>query len=162
VTTKDEHGYSRQEPESSKPVEAFMRTPSRPSNIRFHFSTNTIVKHQKLATLSAKKPRRNGKIRMIGAVVVARGEKGGRKGAKRSTPVFVLVWLWSLKCSVEVSWAMSGLPGKRGKMKGRVSESTPVTPLKLTFGRSPTSTVETVRGEGKCVRSALGMRVGAV
>ena len=42
---------------------------------------------------------------------------------------------------------MSGLPGKRGKMEGRVSESTPVTPLKSTFGRSPTSTVETVREE---------------
>lgn len=25
------------------------------------------------------------------------------------TPVFVLVWLWSIKCGVEVSWAMGGL-----------------------------------------------------
>ncbi|KAJ6559179.1 glycosyltransferase family 57 protein [Mycena vulgaris] len=26
-----------------------------------------------------------------------------------STPVFVLVWLWSIKCGVEVSWAVGGL-----------------------------------------------------
>ena len=27
-----------------------------------------------------------------------------------STPVFVLTWLWSIKCGVEVGWALSG-PG---------------------------------------------------
>jgi len=70
VTTKDEHGYSRREPESSKPVEAFMRMPSPPSNIPFHFSTNTIVKHQKLATLSSKRARPNGKMQVIEAVIV--------------------------------------------------------------------------------------------
>ena len=26
-----------------------------------------------------------------------------------STPVFVLTWLWSIKCGVEVGWALSGL-----------------------------------------------------
>ncbi|KAJ7109746.1 glycosyltransferase family 57 protein [Mycena crocata] len=26
-----------------------------------------------------------------------------------STPVFVLVWLWSIKCGIEVSWAVGGL-----------------------------------------------------
>jgi alpha-1,3-glucosyltransferase len=26
-----------------------------------------------------------------------------------STPVFVLTWLWSMKCGVEVGWALSGL-----------------------------------------------------
>ena len=26
-----------------------------------------------------------------------------------STPVFVLTWLWSIKCGVEVSWALGGL-----------------------------------------------------
>jgi len=61
-----------------------------------------------------------------------------------STPVFVLIWLWSIKRSVEVSWAITGLPGKRGKMEG-VPSSTPVTPSKSTLGRSPT--VETMRAE---------------
>jgi alpha-1,3-glucosyltransferase len=26
-----------------------------------------------------------------------------------STPVFVLTWLWSIKCGVQVGWALSGL-----------------------------------------------------
>jgi alpha-1,3-glucosyltransferase len=26
-----------------------------------------------------------------------------------STPVFVLVWLWSIKCGLEMTWAMGGL-----------------------------------------------------
>ena len=26
-----------------------------------------------------------------------------------STPVFGLTWLWSIKCGVEVGWALSGL-----------------------------------------------------
>lgn len=26
-----------------------------------------------------------------------------------STPVFMLTWLWSIKCGVEVGWALSGL-----------------------------------------------------
>ena len=33
-----------------------------------------------------------------------------------STPVFVLTWLWSIKCGVEVRWALSGLgPSKASK-----------------------------------------------
>jgi len=64
-----------------------------------------------------------------------------------SIPMVVLIWLWSIKRSVEVNWAMSGLPEKYGKMEGRMSESTPVTPLKSTCGHSPALTVETVRGE---------------
>ncbi|KAL0069802.1 Glucosyltransferase-like protein [Marasmius tenuissimus] len=31
-----------------------------------------------------------------------------------STPVFVLTWLWSIKCCVEVSWAIGGLGGLGG------------------------------------------------
>ena len=42
---------------------------------------------------------------------------------------------------------MRGLLRKYGKMEGRVSESTPVTSLKSTCGRSPMLTVEKVRGE---------------
>lgn len=26
-----------------------------------------------------------------------------------STPIFVLVWLWSIKCSIELGWALGGL-----------------------------------------------------
>ena len=54
---------------------------------------------------------------------------------------------------------MSGLPGKRGKIEGRVSESTSVTPLKSTFGRSSTSTVETV-GEAGVRAMNLGYASG--
>jgi alpha-1,3-glucosyltransferase len=28
-----------------------------------------------------------------------------------STPVFALTWLWSIKCGIEVTWALGGLPG---------------------------------------------------
>ena len=55
---------------------------------------------------------------------------------------------------------MSGLPGKRGKMEERVSGSTPVTPLKSTFGHNPTSTVETVRGEAGVRAMSLGYASG--
>ncbi|KAF8552018.1 hypothetical protein OG21DRAFT_206018 [Imleria badia] len=36
-----------------------------------------------------------------------------------STPVFGLIWLWSIKRSIQVSWAIAGLPGSRtdGKIK---------------------------------------------
>ncbi|OJA13370.1 hypothetical protein AZE42_12061 [Rhizopogon vesiculosus] len=76
-----------------------------------------------------------------------------------STPTFGLIWLWSIKRSVELSWPMSGLPGKRGKGEGGGSSSTPVTPLRSTFRRSPT--VETVRGEMAHVRAvSLGYASG--
>jgi len=45
-------------------------------------------------------------------------------------------------------------------MEEWVSESTPVTPLKSTFGRSPTSTVETVRGEAGVRAMSLGYAGG--
>ena len=77
-----------------------------------------------------------------------------------STPVFVLIWIWSIKRSVEVSWAMRGLSRKCGKMEERSSESTPATPLKSTFGSSPTSTVETVRGEAGVRAMSLGYASG--
>ena len=32
-----------------------------------------------------------------------------------STPVFVLIWLWSIKCGVEVGWAVAGGWGQRKK-----------------------------------------------
>ena len=42
-----------------------------------------------------------------------------------STPVFVLVWLWSIKCGVEVGWALGGLGIKQGSEKTpAVSEPT--------------------------------------
>lgn len=30
-----------------------------------------------------------------------------------STPVFVVAWLWSIKCGIEVGWALGGLGGER-------------------------------------------------
>jgi len=55
---------------------------------------------------------------------------------------------------------MSGLPRKRGKMEERLSEWTPVTPLKSTFGSIPTSTVETVRGDVEVRAMSLGYASG--
>lgn len=43
----------------------------------------TLDAHQKFATLSSKRPRANGNIRVIGSRMVAVGAKGGRKGRKR-------------------------------------------------------------------------------
>ncbi|KIJ59031.1 glycosyltransferase family 57 protein [Hydnomerulius pinastri MD-312] len=34
-----------------------------------------------------------------------------------STPVFGLIWLWSIKRGIEVSWAMGGLPGSENKVR---------------------------------------------
>ncbi|KAL0570030.1 Glucosyltransferase-like protein [Marasmius crinis-equi] len=36
-----------------------------------------------------------------------------------STPVFALTWLWSIKCCVEVSWAIGGLGGSGGSASFR-------------------------------------------
>jgi hypothetical protein len=77
-------------PRAVSPVDALIRIPSLPAKICFHF-TSTLVKHQKLATLSSKRPRPNGKMRVIGAAIVDRGEKGGRKGANMMTNANVVV-----------------------------------------------------------------------
>lgn len=37
------------------------------------------------------------------------------------TPVFVLVWLWSIKCGVEIGWALGGLPGTPNPVKSKPS-----------------------------------------
>ena len=34
-----------------------------------------------------------------------------------STPVFVMVWLWSIKCGIEIGWVLGGLPGSSSKDK---------------------------------------------
>ncbi|KIJ15057.1 glycosyltransferase family 57 protein [Paxillus involutus ATCC 200175] len=39
-----------------------------------------------------------------------------------STPVFGLVWLWSIKRGIEVSWAMGGLTGSRADAKDKGKE----------------------------------------
>lgn len=49
----------------------------------FHL-ISTLVAHQKLATLSSKRPRLNGKIRVIGSRIAVNEANGGRKGRKRS------------------------------------------------------------------------------
>lgn len=58
-----------------------------------------------------------------------------------STPVFVLVWLWSIKCTVEVGWALGGLGSgaPRTATEGRrrsVSEVPPGTPTSKTAKHS--------------------------
>jgi alpha-1,3-glucosyltransferase len=54
------------------------------------------------------------------------------------TPVFGLIWLWSIKRSVEVSWAISGLPGKREK-EGPSSAASAIsaTSSSAAFGHGP-------------------------
>jgi alpha-1,3-glucosyltransferase len=36
-----------------------------------------------------------------------------------STPVFGLIWLWSIKCGIQVSWALGGLGGETETTKAR-------------------------------------------
>ncbi len=42
-----------------------------------------------------------------------------------STPVFVLVWLWSIKSGIEVGWALGGL-GRSDEQVQEVSETVSV------------------------------------
>lgn len=67
-------------PTAVKSVESFTSAPFDTQN--FHLNT-TFVAHQKLATLSSKRPRAKGNIRIIGCMISERGVKGGRKGRKR-------------------------------------------------------------------------------
>lgn len=76
-----------------------MSNGSFPSNRRFHLRTVTFVKHQKLATLSSKRPRENGKMRVMEAPRVDMGENGGRNGANRITKESVVT-----KASLVNSW----------------------------------------------------------
>lgn len=39
-----------------------------------------------------------------------------------STPVFGLIWLWSIKRGVQVSWAIAGLPGSGTDTKTRLAK----------------------------------------
>ena len=36
-----------------------------------------------------------------------------------STPVFGLIWLWSIRRGIQVGWAITGLPGSRGAAASR-------------------------------------------
>jgi alpha-1,3-glucosyltransferase len=54
------------------------------------------------------------------------------------TPIFGLIWLWSIKRSVEVSWAISGLPGKREKEGPSLAASAiSATSSSAAFGHGP-------------------------
>ena len=39
-----------------------------------------------------------------------------------STPVFGLIWLWSIKRGIQVSWAIAGLPGSRTDSKIKLAK----------------------------------------
>ncbi|KAG1739596.1 glycosyltransferase family 57 protein [Suillus lakei] len=73
-----------------------------------------------------------------------------------STPVFGLIWLWSIKRSVEVSWAISGLPGKREKKEGPslAASAISATSSSAAFERSP------MRGETGVRAMSLGYASG--
>lgn len=60
------------------------------------------MKHQKLATLSSKIPRENGKMRVMEAPKVEMGENGGRNGAKRITKEIVVT-----NASLVNSWKLN-------------------------------------------------------
>lgn len=68
------------------------------------------------------------------------------------TPIFGLIWLWSIKRLVEVSWAISGLPGKREK-EGP-SSAISATPSSAAFGHS------SIRGETGVRAMSLGHASG--
>jgi len=42
-----------------------------------------------------------------------------------STPVFGFAWLWSIKCGVEVGWAMSGLGSSSTSTTKKANNTTP-------------------------------------
>jgi len=56
-----------------------------------------------------------------------------------STPVFVLTWLWSIKCGVEVGWALSGLGSISSVSKSSKEDANVATSI----GHPSESTVET-------------------
>lgn len=71
------------------------------------------------------------------------------------TPIFGLIWLWSIKRSVELSWAMSGLPGKREKEgPSSAAPAINVTSSSAAFGHSP------IRGETGARAMSLGYASG--
>ena len=60
-------------------------------NARSFHLTRTLEKHQKLATLSSKSPRENGKILPIGSMMARGEEKGGRNGRKTTAKDAIVV-----------------------------------------------------------------------
>ncbi|KAG2069054.1 hypothetical protein BDR04DRAFT_1078626 [Suillus decipiens] len=71
------------------------------------------------------------------------------------TPIFGLIWLWSIKRSAEVSWAVSGLPGKREKAGPSPAVSAiSATSSGTAFGNSP------MRGETGVRAVSLGYASG--
>ncbi|EGN97885.1 glycosyltransferase family 57 protein [Serpula lacrymans var. lacrymans S7.3] len=65
-----------------------------------------------------------------------------------STPVFVLIWLWSIKRGVEVGWALEGLPGSRN-MKTSASQDR--------FGVESTAQ-RAAAANGESMRRDMGVR----
>lgn len=70
------------------------------------------------------------------------------------TPIFGLIWLWSIKRSAEVSWAISGLPGKREKEGPSSASAISATSSSPAFGHS------SIRGETGVRAMSLGYASG--
>lgn len=71
------------------------------------------------------------------------------------TPTFGLIWLWSIKRSVEVGWAISGLPGKREKEgPSSAMSAASATSSSAAFGHSA------IRGETGVRAMSLGYASG--
>lgn len=70
------------------------------------------------------------------------------------TPIFGLIWLWSIKRSAEVSWAISGLPGKREKEGPSSASAISATSSSPAFGHS------SIRGETGVRAVSLGYASG--
>lgn len=75
-------------PRAVRPVESFT---SASRSIQFFHLKTTFDEHQKLATLSSKRPRLNGNILVMGSIMAERGAKGGRNGRKRTKNVHVVI-----------------------------------------------------------------------
>ncbi|KAJ4482066.1 glucosyltransferase [Lentinula aciculospora] len=75
-----------------------------------------------------------------------------------STPVFVCLWLWSIKCCIQVSWAITGLPVADHQHKKRPSTATASDVSERQFSVVPKSdrrrAVSLGRAQGKRVRRA--------
>lgn len=75
-------------PNAVSPAESFT---SASEDAQFLHLNATLVAHQKLATLSSKRPRPNGNMRVIGSPMAVNGAKGGRNGIKSTINVATVI-----------------------------------------------------------------------
>ena len=77
-----------------------------------------------------------------------------------STPVFGLMWLWSIKRGIQVSWAIAGLPGPRTDNKTKLAKDGPLDSDNEQVGAVPRRLVGGVRRDAGMRAMSLGHASG--